>query len=193
MGIALSHQSCKCDVNLSLEKCDGNYVVCEVSSKTTVPVTCQIGTLVDRSPLGENPGRQMPPKHPCRRRHRAPARRLRGLTPSFMRPARRPQAALPLKRSTTCALIVRPNPGSSARATCADPLQPKHCRQRTRDCARSPHHSGQGWPSSPASSPPSGREQAPYQYIPIYDVWICTQVHIDARGYSPVDKVNCVQ
>ena len=35
MGIALSHQSCKCDVNLSLEKCDGNYVVCEVSSKTT--------------------------------------------------------------------------------------------------------------------------------------------------------------
>ena len=36
MGIALSHQSCKCDVNLSLEKCDGNYVVCEVSSKMTV-------------------------------------------------------------------------------------------------------------------------------------------------------------
>ena len=114
----------------------------------------------DGSPLGENPGRQMPPKHPCRRCHQAPARRLRSLTPSFMRPARRPQAAPPLKRSPTRALIVRANSGSSARATCADLLRPKHCRQRTRDCARSPHPSGQGWPSTPASSPPSGWEPA---------------------------------
>ena len=36
MGIPHLHVSCKCDVCLSLEKCDGNYVVCEVSSKTTV-------------------------------------------------------------------------------------------------------------------------------------------------------------
>ena len=36
MGIPHLHVSCKCDVCLSLEKCDGNYVVWEVSSKLTV-------------------------------------------------------------------------------------------------------------------------------------------------------------
>ena len=28
MGIAVSHRYCRCDVNLSLEKCDVIYVVC---------------------------------------------------------------------------------------------------------------------------------------------------------------------
>ena len=47
MGIAVSHRYCRCDVILSLEKCDGIYVVCEVSSKMTVQQSGLTGLVHD--------------------------------------------------------------------------------------------------------------------------------------------------